>query len=84
MSDLAALPGLVPYYTWAEANLPLPSGKKRSRRSAQDITKRYNLPLVRLGLCAFIDVEKAAERLREAQLTDRTPRRVGRPAKRTG
>lgn len=84
MSEVAGLPGFVPYYQWVEANLPLPSGKKRSRRSAQDIAKRFGLPLVRIGLCAFIDLEKVAAVLRERerqQRPDRMPRRPGRPSR---
>jgi hypothetical protein len=79
MSGMPGLPGLVPYYAWVDEHLPLPNGRKRSKRSAQVIAQRYNLPLVRLGLGAVIDTEKAAHQLREAQLTDRTPRGRGRP-----
>jgi hypothetical protein len=74
--------GLVPYYTqFVPEHLPKANGEPRGKRSAQQIAKRYNLPLIRLGYNTFIDPEKAAERLREAQLSDREPRRPGRPRK---
>jgi hypothetical protein len=80
VSDMPGLPGLVPYYEWVAVNLPLPSGKVRSRRSAQSLAKKLGLPLVRIGLCAFLDLERASAVLRENQQPpDRTPRRPGRP-----
>jgi hypothetical protein len=78
---MAAIGELVDYYPWVDKNLPLVNGKKRSKRSAQALAKRYDFPIVRIGWNAFIDIEKAAERLRQAQLADRTPRGPGRPAK---
>jgi hypothetical protein len=74
--------GLVPYYEFVRRHLPLPNGKPRSRRSAQQIAQHYNLPLVRIKNLAFIDEELAAERLREVAMTPRReePRR-GRPTK---
>jgi hypothetical protein len=81
MSEMPGLPGLEPYYPWADANFPLPNGKQRSKRGKQLIAKRHNLPVVYVGWCAFIDPALAAERLREAQLSDRTPRGRGRPPK---
>jgi hypothetical protein len=74
--------GLVPFYdVFVPEHLTI-NGRRRSKRSAQDVAKRHNLPLVRIGHNVFIDPVVAAERLREAQLAqlaDRTPRGRGRP-----
>jgi hypothetical protein len=71
--------GLVPFYdVFVPEHLPI-NGKRRSRRSAQVVAKKYNLPLVRVGHNVFIDPVVAAERLREAQLVDPRPRGRGRP-----
>ena len=64
--------GLVNYHdVFIPEQLPLPSGKRRSRRSAQSIAVKYKLPVVWVGKCAFIDPELAAEILRKAQLGGR-------------
>jgi hypothetical protein len=61
------------------------NGEPVGRRAAQKIARQHHLPLVRLGNAVFIDVELAADRLREAQLMpDREPRRRGRPRKSPG
>lgn len=75
--------GLIPYFDeFVPRYLRKKDGKPIGKRAAQIIAKENNLPLVRLGNNVFIDVEKAAERLREAQIIDREPRGRGRPAKR--
>jgi hypothetical protein len=83
MSETAALPGLDPLYPWIEKVFPLPNGRKRSKRSAQDLAKRYNLPVVRVGWLTFVDPALAAERLRQAQLREQTLRGRGRPQSKT-
>jgi hypothetical protein len=60
----------------------LKNGNARTRRSAQDIAKKYSFPIVRVGLRAFIDPDLAAQHLIEAQIHDRAaPRRGRRPRK---
>jgi hypothetical protein len=73
-----AFAGLVPYYTeFVPQHFVKADGKPVGKRSAQIFARRYRLPLVRVGSITFIDVEKAADRLRE-QLEP--PRRgPGRP-----
>jgi hypothetical protein len=79
-----AFGGLVNYYDDFVPNcLPLPDGSRRTKRSAQQLAKQYNFPLVKVGLVTFIDPVIAAERLREAQLAKAFsfPRGRGRPRK---
>jgi hypothetical protein len=76
MSD--ALSGLIPLYPFIEQHLPKSDGKPRSKRSAQLIVKKFNLPVVYVGWLALIDPELAAQRLRE-HMVDREPRKPGRP-----
>ena len=72
--------GLIPYFEeFVPKYLPKSNGKPRSRRSAQDIADRYNLPLVRIALRAFIDPQIAAEQLKAAQIRERAAPRRGRP-----
>jgi hypothetical protein len=76
-----SLGGLIPYFDeFVPRFLRKKNGAPVGRRAAQKIARQYNLPIVRMGHCAFIDVERAAEILREAQLVDRAPRKPGRPA----
>jgi hypothetical protein len=76
--------GLVPYYEeFVPQHFVKSNGKPVGKRSAQIFVKKYNLPVVRVGNCDFIDVAEAAERLRKAQLVDREPRGRGRPAGKT-
>ena len=72
--------GLVDYYKeFVPEYLPKSNGKPRSRRSAQAIAKRYNLPLVRIALRSFIDPQIAAEQLKAAQIRKRAePRGAAR------
>jgi hypothetical protein len=81
MSDGFEAHGLVEYYgTFVPQHFRKSDGTPVGRRQAQMIAKENNLPLIRLGGSVFIDVAKAAERLREAQLTNRTiVRKPGRP-----
>jgi hypothetical protein len=77
-----AFGGLVNYYDDFVPNcLPLADGSRRTKRSAQQLAKKYNFPLIKIGLVTFIDPVIAAERLREAQLAERMPRGRGRPRK---
>jgi hypothetical protein len=74
--------GLVDYYNdFVPRCLPRTDGAPRTRRSAQQLAKAFNFPLIRVGYTVLIDPVIAAERLREAQLSERAPRRRGRPRK---
>jgi hypothetical protein len=76
--------GLIPYYEeFVPEHFPLPNGKARGKRSAQQIAKEFNLPLIRVKQLTFIDPVLAAQRLREVAMTPsrETPRRRGRPRK---
>jgi hypothetical protein len=75
--------GLIEYFNdFVPRFLRKKNGTPVGRRQAQIIAKEHNLPLIRLGNAVYIDIEKAAERLREAQLVDRRePRGRGRPRK---
>jgi hypothetical protein len=80
-----AFGGLVDYYNdFVPKCLPLSDGTPRGRRSAQKLAKAFNLPLIRVGDVVLIDPLIAAERLREAQLSERMPRGRGRPRKYRG
>jgi len=75
-----AFGGLVNYYDDFVPNcLPLADGTRRTKRSAQQLAKKYNFPLIKVGLVTFIDPVVAADRLREMQLAERAPRVRGRP-----
>jgi len=79
-----AFGGLVNYYDDFVPNcLPLAGGGRRTKRSAQQLAKQYNFPLIKIGLVTLIDPVIAAERLREAQLSEKraVPRGRGRPRK---
>jgi hypothetical protein len=75
--------GLKPWNLFCDAHFPKPNGKPRSKRSRQDIAKRYGFTLVRIGNQNFVDEEFEGERLRRALRGGERepPRRPGRPKK---
>jgi len=84
-ASAAGFGGLILYFDeFVPRYLRKTNGAVIGRRAAQMLAKRYDLPLVWLGNTVFIDEVIAADRLREAQLADRTPRRPGRPPRRAG
>ena len=68
---------LVDYYSdYAPKRFP----RAKSRRTQQDLAKRYRLPLIRVGYNVLIDPIAGDNRLRElAKHQEPEQRRLGRP-----
>jgi hypothetical protein len=88
MSDTAAdatapsFGGLMLYEEFVQKFLLKKNGDPVGERQAQILAKEHDLPLIRVGSCVWIDPLLAADRLRQAQIFDREPRRGrGRPRK---
>ena len=71
-------PRLISFDEWFDARLRRPDGTAYSRRSRQQIAKKFKLPLVRVGHVRLIDPAAADARLLEYALHQDQPERLSR------